>query len=1026
MTSHPSRLLCRGTSIVALWLVFGAASLAAIEPPALTRLEPRVEDFEPDVEWTSIQLSGEPIGCSRSVTETTTDRDGRAIVRTSESTWLPESGDDFTATEENVTISEIHEFDALPPYALLRASSTHRAMDSEITTTLDRVANGGVRIVQRTGESEHSIDLAEFDFTFADTVTTSVWLAANPAVGERIRVRTFDLEEARISYDELTIERIDELEGDRSFHLTIESENSRIYESLYSQKNGHVSTTYERLFIVRTTEEVARRIPRNLLDVLGPATGYTLDEPSVRPTALLRIVLEYQDEGVVIEPGPLQSVTVDEETGVTRIEVDVTKQSTVVATEAERADGLRESIEYPLSHPSIRDHLEDAIRGTTTPKEQVARLLAFTDDFIEDSYVDEPGSVLEILEGREGDCSAHATLFCTLARAAGIPTREISGVMMTDDPDLPFERHTWNEVVLDDVWVPVDPTWRQLPIDAGHVRFATTSEAALGLFATEIDFEVVEVVEAPELDVQPTFEMIDDPSVVAAKRAGGEPVDLVEALLIDSEIDTERFDLDYDDYARFIQHDPARSREVFTKRVADASLRTGARAEAAVALLSIGEPHAAEFLLSLEGTEDPHGKTIWFRALDELGGEYQHKAKLAAATMLALPTSSPLVSDELLSQCVSLTATQGGLRHVAARIGRISRADPISRHLVSALTYLLESDDAEVQTGARAIRTRFLESRRESLVSANIDYGIESVLCDFAEAGDEAILRAAIEGSTHPMSRARMMGALLRIHYDAELFERMLEESEYQIACEALLGAKEIPDHALETLRAARKNFGESDWAPWVVLASRGSRDDRALVKAEAKLHGITPEVALRVAAELNAITTEDALSGLVELGLLDAAQLAGQADAKDAVTFDASKIAWRLGDSRHCCLLPVIPEGNTYVLATLYRIVGITNGKLRPDSASIRTGLRVPGASTLRREIELVADDRCFRASMPQEDQDEFEPDVIPLIELCNRVLESKGISERIHYLAFEDPILLFAAPPVVDAARDRGFLPK
>lgn len=1026
MTAHLSRLLRRSTSIGASWLVFVATSHAAIDPPLYTRLEPRVEDLEPKVVWTSIQLFGEPIGCSRAVTETTTDLDGRAIVRTSTSTWLPESGEDFTATDENVTISEIHEFDALPPYALLRASSTHRAMDSEFTTTLERVASGGVRIVQRTGESEHTIDLAELDYTFADTVTTSVWLAADRVVGERIRVRTFDLEDARISYDELMIDRIEELEDDVSFLLTIESKNSRILESTYSKRSGHVSTTYESLHIVRTTEETARRIQRNFQDVFGPATGYTLDEPSARPTALLRVVLEIQDEAVAIEPGPLQSVTVDEETGITRLEVDVTKKSTVVATEAERADGLRESVVYPISHPIVRDHLAAAIRGATTPEEKVARLLAFTDDFVEDSDVDEPGSVLEILEIREGDCSAHAALFCTLARAAGIPTREISGVMMTDDPDLPFERHSWNEVVLDGVWVPVDPTWRQLPIDAGHVRFATTSEGAMRLFATPIDFEIVEVAEAPESDVQPTIEIIDDPSEVAAKRAGGEPVDLVEALLIDSEVDTERFDLDYEDYGRFIQHDPARSREVFTKRMADASLPIEARADAAVALFSIGEPQGAEFLHALEATEDPHAKTIWFRALHEMGGEYRDKAKLAAATMLDLPTSSPLITDELLSQCLSLTATRGGLRHVAARFGRTPRAEPISPRLLSALTYLLGSKDAEIRDGARAIRTRLLESRRDDFVSANIDYGIEHVLRGFPEAGDEAILRAAIEASKLPLSRSSMMGALLRIRYDPELFERMLEESQHQIACEVLLDMEKVPDHALETLRAAREDLAESDWAPWVVLASRGSREDRALVKAESKRHPMTPEVALRVAAELNAVTTEDAISGLVELGILDSAHLKDPPDAKDGVAFDATRIGWRLADSRSGCLLPVIPEGNDYLLASLYRFVGITRGKLRLDSASIRTGLRVPGESTLRRNIELVANDRCFLASMPLEDPDEFEPDVIPLIELCNRVLEATGVAERIHFLAFEDPVVFFAVPQVVDAARDRGFLPR
>jgi len=56
-----------------------------------------------------------------------------------------------------------------------------------------------------------------------------------------------------------------------------------------------------------------------------------------------------------------------------------------------------------------------------------------------------------------------------LARAAGVPAREVSGLMYMGDDVRAFGAHAWNEVVLDGRWVPVDPTWNETELDAAHV-----------------------------------------------------------------------------------------------------------------------------------------------------------------------------------------------------------------------------------------------------------------------------------------------------------------------------------------------------------------------------------------------------------------------------------------------------------------------------------------------------------------------------------------------------------------------------
>ena len=78
-----------------------------------------------------------------------------------------------------------------------------------------------------------------------------------------------------------------------------------------------------------------------------------------------------------------------------------------------------------------------------------------------------------LAEGR-GDCTEHALLFVALARAAGIPARQVHGLVHTDTGAGPaLYWHEWAEILLDGRWVAVDPTFGQFPADATHLALGT-------------------------------------------------------------------------------------------------------------------------------------------------------------------------------------------------------------------------------------------------------------------------------------------------------------------------------------------------------------------------------------------------------------------------------------------------------------------------------------------------------------------------------------------------------------------------
>ena len=74
-------------------------------------------------------------------------------------------------------------------------------------------------------------------------------------------------------------------------------------------------------------------------------------------------------------------------------------------------------------------------------------------------------SALDVLKTRVGDCNEHTNLFIALSRAVGIPSRGVTGLVTRTGAlvIMPAEIKTASG------WVSVDPTWKQMPVDLGHL-----------------------------------------------------------------------------------------------------------------------------------------------------------------------------------------------------------------------------------------------------------------------------------------------------------------------------------------------------------------------------------------------------------------------------------------------------------------------------------------------------------------------------------------------------------------------------
>lgn len=154
----------------------------------------------------------------------------------------------------------------------------------------------------------------------------------------------------------------------------------------------------------------------------------------------------------------------------------ITREGETALRAAYRLDGSsrrrfpRETAPEPLvesGHPLIAGLAMRIAGRETDPARLSERLVHWVHDSLTKRTTFGIPSALQVARARSGDCNEHAQLYVALARALGIPARVAAGLAYVNGK---FYYHAWPEVFLNG-WVAVDPTFRQFPADAAHLRF---------------------------------------------------------------------------------------------------------------------------------------------------------------------------------------------------------------------------------------------------------------------------------------------------------------------------------------------------------------------------------------------------------------------------------------------------------------------------------------------------------------------------------------------------------------------------
>ncbi len=84
----------------------------------------------------------------------------------------------------------------------------------------------------------------------------------------------------------------------------------------------------------------------------------------------------------------------------------------------------------------------------------------------------------KVLATRRGDCTEYAVLLGALARARGLPSRIVTGLVQVNDfgtHKVVFGYHAWTEIWIDGVWVSLDAALKQAPADVSHIALGISA-----------------------------------------------------------------------------------------------------------------------------------------------------------------------------------------------------------------------------------------------------------------------------------------------------------------------------------------------------------------------------------------------------------------------------------------------------------------------------------------------------------------------------------------------------------------------
>jgi hypothetical protein len=298
---------------------------------------------------------------------------------------------------------------------------------------------------------------------------------------EPLRFRAFDV--AKVLVADVDLSRLPVTEGPYRIQRLIHTGNEVNAKQQTLDPEGDVLLEALRIGGLRLTllgsTEAEARSPNQVLDhVVGQFQKSPYRIPASGLRAKIRYAFDNGGHAPQIPAGGGQRTWTDGQTTWIQVCAGCAPDESAIS-DSERAGTLRPTPWLNFGYPSLAGRVRRVVSGSKTPEVIMRRLTGYVRDHMSVEQIDMLGygSAFEAFQSRRGDCTEYAVLLAAMGRAAGVPTRVISGLVYArsfEGERYVFVPHAWVHAWTGDSWQSFDAALGSF--DSTHLAFAASDD----------------------------------------------------------------------------------------------------------------------------------------------------------------------------------------------------------------------------------------------------------------------------------------------------------------------------------------------------------------------------------------------------------------------------------------------------------------------------------------------------------------------------------------------------------------------
>jgi transglutaminase-like putative cysteine protease len=386
------------------------------------------------------------------------------------------------------------------PDLTLRSFTVKQTIDGTSMIVQGESSPTGIKAVVESEGSKKEKFLKSKKAVYPPMALNFLPLLRGVAPGKKLKISMLDTEAVKLKNVEVTVVGTETFRGVKAMHMRndlypvdndiwVDAKGNTIEESV---RDGWIVTRAEDENTVRKFISEAALSGKDFILKYG---RIKVDTPISEPGNLKKLEVEISgySAGSELPAGVFQTAERPEDDKVlfTIYNSPMPEKTENAVTDTGIEEFLRPTELIPSGAPVFKSTADGIVGDEKDPAGIAGKLARWVATNVNMTSSDSR-SPLETLRDKEGNPADMARLYVTLARAIGLPSKLVSGLVYV--PDIGFIYRSWAECHVG-YWMPVDPVVGETPADAAHIKLvegdSPEAMVALSRFIGHVDIKVI-------------------------------------------------------------------------------------------------------------------------------------------------------------------------------------------------------------------------------------------------------------------------------------------------------------------------------------------------------------------------------------------------------------------------------------------------------------------------------------------------------------------------------------------------------